>query len=1255
MALNLPENLGRIFEVGFNIGILTYIEQQQLQHKFGNSYRQDLSKLPLAQILKEIVKDLTAPESRQIAEKWTKFVLFKGFLGGLNFFREYLDSTGWKPHKLQILYYQCRFDGDNSLGVLPKSDEVAFRQVLSQFASLSDKLSDKDIDNTIRRYSGAGKRGEFLQADTLMLLQYRKKYRILCVDLSAFSPVAAREGEAAIKKLDNIEEIRRLMQREINYLGSKSVFAKLRIDTADSEDLGFVFSQGLQRYFTAFKYQDKESVKLIQAGSYSESFYRFLLENKLLERSDSVFFNVVGYSDRGLSAIGVSEKQLDILRTCAQIYKHQPEDSEIKTARQEVLRVIRQKARRSFENGREFVKELLEIPPKTATITRVCHQERLEDFFSSTDRIPDSLAKKLALPPELPLRDAHAELIWKALKSEDTYIFLTGNPGIGKTTAIAKFLRQRQQVKEGFLFLYISPRIQVNLDIVEKFKEKDGEDLCDDSIFCINTNSRIVKDNFGGATVEYVSNSHKGNFSQKSVSFQDARDREERRGRRQETVTRTTEVLLEPKRQNSKGVLASLCEAIAALVNTELSNNIVATVAIQSLKKVQHAQDTLRHLDTIFKAASKNNSPIPGKMREISSRIKNIFIMVDEITGDDSGVEFLHGITDFVHQYQLDNPEFGFNTKIIIADASIVGKDVIQQHLADKSPEPDKIFFRHSPGEGQPLDWQQFHFNKLGATAINANSYPARSLTINYKVLVNTVKFQEDRPRDRSQGELTKALQSEIAQDINGLLDRQGVEQILVYIQNKRRLQELIDKLKQDRGSFEKNQDYLEIHASISEIEKQEIQRYKNDVKVVFMTSSASRGLSFPRAKHLLVEIARFQVERNLMEAIQVIYRGRGDNDIDRQDKYLNFYLSEQAVYYQDDNPTEIAFPGESLLNLLNLLLILKTCAMTRIKGAGKLGKDYYLMIPIGGKSVSAAGQTFSEQLAHLMKALRSERYRHPQDRRLKEVYTSLESLLDSAEFMLKIPEEVRENSDKNHNPKSHSAKNYSAKNYSAKNHSTLSYLSLRQSFDREFLRRCKTLDGLLDFPKLEAGLVSGSLLVVPSGDKKLEERYEIRLYEQIKTATPDLLGKMRSISYSESYPPSLRSAIKQSIDLVEKLQDPLEKTQWLEQTSQRSDRYYALPLLAFVALESFQKFFEENSENPEDLHFRGILRSYVRTLYPADKTLPISHRYREFPFVVFASFNLQQMREKAFSDKYLLTSTELNVLNLILSRQEEN
>ena len=118
--------------------------------------------------------------------------------------------------------------------------------------------------------------------------------------------------------------------------------------------------------------------------------------------------------------------------------------------------------------------------------------------------------------------------------------------------------------------------------------------------------------------------------------------------------------------------------------------------------------------------------------------------------------------------------------------------------------------------------------------------------------------------------------------------------------------------------NFQKNIHYLEIHANISEQEKQDIQKYQETVKIVFMTASGSRGLSFPKAKHILVEIPKFEIEKNLMEIIQVIYRGRGNDIIDNQDKYLNFYLAERSIYYQDDPQISVQ---ESVLSLLNLHL----------------------------------------------------------------------------------------------------------------------------------------------------------------------------------------------------------------------------------------------------------------------------------------------------------------------------------------------
>ena len=58
-----------------------------------------------------------------------------------------------------------------------------------------------------------------------------------------------------------------------------------------------------------------------------------------------------------------------------------------------------------------------------------------------------------------------------------------------------------------------------------------------------------------------------------------------------------------------------------------------------------------------------------------------------------------------------------FNTKIIIADASIVDRNVITQHLSTNSVEPDKIFFRTASNQSElPLSTEVFKFLNLKFT-----------------------------------------------------------------------------------------------------------------------------------------------------------------------------------------------------------------------------------------------------------------------------------------------------------------------------------------------------------------------------------------------------------------------------------------------------------------------------------------------------------------------------------------------------------
>jgi hypothetical protein len=191
--------------------------------------------------------------------------------------------------------------------------------------------------------------------------------------------------------------------------------------------------------------------------------------------------------------------------------------------------------------------------------------------------------------------------------------------------------------------------------------------------------------------------------------------------------------LLVDRGERISGVLESLCKALYATIEKPLSNAIVATVAIQSLKRREDGKNTLRHLEKIFQGAyTPQGELIPERMKKLCEHIQYFFVMIDEVTGDESGAEFLDGLHRFLQQYQLINSPYGITTKIIVADASIVDPQIIRQHLAETNYEPDKIYFRRVAPEAHqnlaPLMLEHFEFKKVPAAVINANAYPASAL-----------------------------------------------------------------------------------------------------------------------------------------------------------------------------------------------------------------------------------------------------------------------------------------------------------------------------------------------------------------------------------------------------------------------------------------------------------------------------------------------------------------------------------------------
>lgn len=80
------------------------------------------------------------------------------------------------------------------------------------------------------------------------------------------------------------------------------------------------------------------------------------------------------------------------------------------------------------------------------------------------------------------------------------------------------------------------------------------------------------------------------------------------------------------------------------------------------------------------------------------------------------------------------------------------------------------------------------------------------------------------------------------------------------------------------------------------------------------------------------------------------------------------------------------------------------------------------------------------------------------------------------------------------------------------------------------------------------------------------------------------------------------------------------------------------------------QKLAEREQDEPAAALLRSALIHYVRDSYPIDTILPIGSWYRDFPFLLITSQDLQALRAKTFQTGHTLMSREMNLLTLLLS-----
>lgn len=166
---------------------------------------------------------------------------------------------------------------------------------------------------------------------------------------------------------------------------------------------------------------------------------------------------------------------------------------------------------------------------------------------------------------------------------------------------------------------------------------------------------------------------------------------------------------------------------------------------------------------------------------------------------------------------------------------------------------------------------------------VMTNSYPAKKLDIRYKVHLSAVRVLErepgvmETPRQTIRRQANEVLLENAAEEIRKAIS-QGAKQVIYFAQDKLFLESLCKILggEKELGLNTRNVEILSSSVLGSKRKKLIEEETRDSIKVFLMTSSAARGVSFPKADWIIAAVLRFNIESALMEIAQLIYRGRG-------------------------------------------------------------------------------------------------------------------------------------------------------------------------------------------------------------------------------------------------------------------------------------------------------------------------------------------------------------------------------------------
>jgi hypothetical protein len=617
---------------------------------------------------------------------------------------------------------------------------------------------------------------------------------------------------------------------------------------------------------------------------------------------------------------------------------------------------------------------------------------RLDDYFAGDAKaaIRHELIRIHDRRGNITLRDLHASAIIAGLKRAQRGVInvlaLEGNPGIGKTTAVREYLSARQ---DGYLLFYVSPRVVINQDVTAKFARHGDQPS---GILTLTTNAFLI----ASARSWHKTQVESGKANDKCVEGlvvadgipdlvrpetsilvitpEEEMEITSRHAGTSYRVTPVNEYQAKVRDRQNIGVLNALANTSRDLLALNPTvNRVVMTAAIQGFKHVG-SRNTITALDHLFKSAVDTERGI-AERAAFAQRIPTIVVMVDEIAGDGAGAPFVDAIANwldeqFIGPFKPMSNGSPFTVVLIAADASLANDVVFDRYITAGHQVPQKVLISRSRGQ-RPFDLVVndvcIGHRKRPTLHVMTNSFPAKTLRLDYAVRLQRLKLvgkdgQPCGPREVYNQHGLNAVQDSAIAEITRAL-KSGARQVIYFTQNKRLLEKLAEALVANTDLGLKDDEVRCLHSSVPNHERKQLadEAIRDAVRVFLMTSSGSRGISFPKSDWIIVAIQRFAIESQLMEVAQLIYRGRGTTTSgfngDCLDRTLVFHIDDALFYADDIDPRTWA---RKSLDLLTLLVMLRATVFSRITGDAALTQALAL-VPVGSIGLDEITQTMTK------------------------------------------------------------------------------------------------------------------------------------------------------------------------------------------------------------------------------------------------------------------------------------------------------